>query len=126
MYGSPGQLVELSIDHPHLGENQLIDRLLAMPEVKAAYRSQVRRLAEEVFTPAKLGKDVEAVEGALKDLLVRDRKAAEARREGGSPFGPSGMGGPFGMASLPLKTFVEKRAASVRSQLAGTGKGYVP
>ncbi len=62
MFGPADQQADLSIDHPHVGENKLIDRLLAMPEVNKAYRAEVRRLAGEVFTHEKLGKDIEAVE----------------------------------------------------------------
>jgi hypothetical protein len=123
LYGTADQLADLSVDHPHLGENKLIDRLLAMPDVRAAYRGHVRRLAGEVFTVGKLGTDLAAVERVAKGPIAAEGKAAAARKEGGG-FGPPGMGGMFG--GIPLKTFIEKRAASVAAQLAGKGKGYVP
>lgn len=123
IYGSTEQLADLSIDHPHLGENKLIDRLLAMPEVKTAYRAQIRKLAEEVFIGDKLGKDINAIDTAIKDLIVKDRKAAEARKETGGGFG---FGQPFGGQSMTLTAFMEKRSASVTAQLAGKSKGYVP
>jgi hypothetical protein len=120
IYGTADQLADLSVDHPHVGENKLIDRLLAMPAFKAAYRSEVRRLAE-LFTPDKLGKDLAAVEGLSKGPLARERKAAEARRESGG----LGMMGAM-LAGLPIGTFVEKRSASVRGQLEGKKAGYEP
>lgn len=121
VYGPADRLADLSVDHPHLGENKLIDRLLAMPEVKAAYREQIRRLAAEVFTAEKLGTDLAAVERVTKDPIAREAKAAAGRKEGGG-FGPPG--GMFG--GLPLATFIERRAASVAAQLAGKRTGYVP
>jgi spore coat protein H len=125
LYGSTVQLIGLSIDHPHLGENRLIDRLLAMPEVKATYREQVRRLAREVFTAEALGRDLAAVEKLAREPLARESKAAAGRREGVG-FGLPGMtGGMFG-GGIPLRTFIERRAASVAAQLAGEQKGYVP
>jgi hypothetical protein len=92
-----------------------------MPEVKAAYREQVRRLAADFFTPERLGKDLEAVERLVKEPIAREANAARARREGGG-FG-QGMG-MFG--GVPLKSFIERRAASVADQLAGKKPGYVP
>ncbi len=123
MFGSPEQRMDLSIEHPHLGDNKLIDRLLAMPAVKEAYRAKVRELAEEDFAGGKLGQEMEAVEAMTKDLLAKDKKAAENRREASEfNFGPPGMGPP----PVSLKTFIEKRSASVMAQLAGKNKGYVP
>src|SRR5207244_3875193 len=58
--------------------------------------------------------------------LAREAQAVQARKEGagGFGFGPPG-GGPFGR-SPDLKTFVEKRTASVVAQLHGKRKGYEP
>jgi spore coat protein CotH len=127
MFGTPEQLADLSIDHPHLGENKLIDRLLAMPEVKKAYHEQLRKLAAEVFTAEKLGKDLTAVEALAKGPIVKEREAAAARREGVAGLGPlpgGGMGSMF--AGLPVATFMEKRVDSVTAQLAGKSTGFAP
>jgi spore coat protein H len=119
MYGTAAQLTDLSIDHPHVGKNKLIDRLLAMPEFKAEYRKQLKRLSDEVFA-AQLGKDLVAVEEALKGSLAKDKAAAEARNErpGGGPM--------FGRESVSLTSFIEKRKRSMDDQLAGKSKGLVP
>jgi spore coat protein CotH len=121
IYGSPEQLADLSVDHPHLGQNKLIDRLLAMPEVKAAYQEHVRRLAAETFTTEKLGKDLAEIERVTARTDAPEKAAATARREGGG-------GGMFGgmFTGLPVGTFIEKRAASVAAQLAGEKPGYEP
>lgn len=131
MYGSPEQLLKLSIDHPHVGENKLIDRLLALDDFKSAYREQLKTIATDVFATARIGKNVQDVEGLLKDLLPKDRRAAEARGEQGAiSFGGPGYGGPprslTDSEPESLAVFIRKRTASVVDQLAGNGKGYVP
>lgn len=120
MYGSAQQLTDLSIDHPHVGENKLIDRLLAMPDVRAAYREHLRKLATDYFHSDKLGRDVVEVEALLKEPLARDKGAADKRKESGAAMGM------FGGPTLPLKSFVDQRATSVIAQLEGKKKGYTP
>ena len=63
----------------------------------------------------------------LLERLVREKKATEARKEGagGSGFGFALGSGMFGQGP-GLRTFVEKRTASVAAQLAGERKGWVP
>ncbi|MGC4006089.1 MAG: CotH kinase family protein [Pirellulales bacterium] len=124
MYGTPQQLLDLSIDHPHVGENKLIDRLLAMPEFKTAYREELRKLVDDVFTTETLGERIRTVETALRPLLENDKAAAAARKEGAQAMGPGG--GMFNAPQVPLDEFVRKRAASVKAQLAGESKGHVP
>jgi len=127
MFGTADQQMDLSIDHPHVGDNKLIDRLLAMPDVKEMYRQQLRRIVDSVFQSDSLGREIETVEAVTRDLIARDKASADARKEGGGfGFGPPGGGNPFGSAPVALKTFMEKRAASVSAQLAGKSRGYVP
>lgn len=128
MGGSPDQQTDLSLMHPHSGTNKLIDRLLAVPEVKEKYQKLLKELSSTCFTKEKLLKEIEAVEAVIKEPLAREKKAVAARKEGaagpGPGFGPPG-GGMFGR-SMDLRTFADKRTASVEAQLAGTSKGYVP
>jgi hypothetical protein len=123
IFGTPEQLADLSIEHPHVGENKLIDRLLAMPEVKHEYLHELRRLLDGAFGPEALLRDAALLEDRLGTLVARDREASERRRDTGFGFGPPG--GPFA-AALPVEEFVQRRIDSVRGQLAGRRKGYVP
>ena len=68
-------------------------------------------------------KQIEAIEKVTKEPLDKEKKAVAARKETQRGFGPPG-----GAAPQPpgLKTFAEKRTASVAAQLAGKSKGYVP
>ncbi len=122
--GTPEQQLELSVMHPHAGQNKLIDRLLATKEVNAKYRKVLEELTAGPFAKAKLLKEVDAVEAALKGPLAREKKAAAARKEKAGGVGPFG-GGVFG-ASLPPRAFFEKRPKAVAAQLAGKSKGLVP
>ncbi len=81
MFGTPDQQANFSVDRPHMGENRLIDRLFAMPEVKAAYREHVKRLHADLFASGKLAKDAQEMEAALKELIAKEKKAAAGRKE---------------------------------------------
>jgi hypothetical protein len=121
MFGPMEQQVDFSIHHPHAGEINLVDRLLAMPEVKQAFHKELRRLNDTVFTVAALADDIAAVEKVAKEPQAKEKKAAEARREGGG-FGGGMM---FG-ANMDLKTFVQKRHDAVLAQLDGKSPGRNP
>src|SRR5262249_14684711 len=110
---------ELSIRQPQLGPNRLIDRLLAMPEVKKAYLGQVEKVAATAFRAEKLLADIEAMERATREAVVLENK--------GHPKGPVAGGWPMGLMKVPeLKPFITMRAESVALQLAGKSEGYKP
>lgn len=125
----PEQQVEMSLTHPYAGENKLAERLLAMKDGGDRYRKIVKELATTVFTKEKLLEKLEAVETSTKEALAREARATAARKEGNGGFpgvgGPGGPGGPFGR-SIDLRTFIEKRTASVVAQVDGKSKGFVP
>src|SRR5262249_13178921 len=103
--------------------NKLVERLLASKEVSAQYRKLLGDLAQTVFTKQRLLREIKAVERVTKEPLAREKKATQARREPPAGFGPPGGAGP---QPPDLRTFTQKRAASVVAQLGGKGKGYVP
>jgi putative membrane-bound dehydrogenase-like protein len=123
LMGLAEQLMDLSLTHPYPGENKLVDRLLAIPAMEEMYRKLVKDLSAAGFSREQMLKDIEAIEQVTKGPLARDKKAAEARKEG-----PPGFGPPGGKFPQPpdLRTFAEKRTASVAQQLAGKSPGYVP
>lgn len=125
MMATPAQQMDLSLAHPHAGQNKLIDRLLAMKEVKALYDKILKDLASTCFTKEKLLKNIDGIEQATKEILAHEKKAAEKRKEGrgGFGFGPPGVG-LFGR-SPDLRTFVNMRTESVLAQLEGKRKGHV-
>ena len=129
MAGSAEQLQELSISHPHVGENKLLDRLLAWDEFNRVYRNHLRQLTGSCFgEQGQTTRDLPIVQAALKDLIARDAKQAAAAQAARGPggFGPGpGAGGMFGSA-VPLDVFLAKRRESILAQLAGMSKGRSP
>jgi spore coat protein H len=118
--GPGDQQATLSVNHPHVGQNKLIDRLLAMKDVNEKYQKVLKDLSATCFTTEKLLADIDAIETATKEHRAAEKTAAAARLEG------MGTAGGLFAKALPLRDFVEKRTASVLAQLAGTSKGYVP
>ena len=119
--GTPEQLVNLSVEHPHMGQNKLIDRLLAMKEVKEKYRKMLEGPDEHRVHE---GETAQGHRGHWKrpspSRWRRSARRRAARREGKGAF--AGMIS----AALTPRMFVEKRMESVLAQLAGERKGFVP
>ncbi len=119
--GNATQQADLSIDHPHQGDNKLFDRLVAIKEHKETYRNQYKKLIEKAFTSEKILKENAEISKLIAPLLVNEKKASTDRKEFSFPS--------FGQPVNPdeaLKTFVEKRVKSIEDQLAGKSKGHVP
>ena len=125
--GTAEQRMDLSLVHPHPGAHKLIDRLLAMKEINARYQTLLKELASTAFSRQRLLAQIDAIESVTTPRLAREKRATEARQEGaGRPgYGFAPGSGLFGQGPS-LRTFVEKRVASVVAQLAGERKGYVP
>jgi spore coat protein CotH len=131
--GTSEQLVQLSINHPHAGQNKLIDRLFAIPEHKERYLALIKEMTATSFTETKLLESLDEIEAELKEPMAKEAKAVAARNEGrgagggsgGRGFGMGFGGGQFGQ-SMPPRRFIEKRTESVAAQLAGEAKGFEP
>lgn len=119
--GPPEKQIDLSLEHPYIGQNKLIDRLFTIKDVKAKYTSTLKELSTTCFAKKNLIRDIDAIEQAIKEPLARERAAMAARKESGK----SQFAGIVAQAP-PLRIFVEKRTESVLAQLAGERKGYVP
>ncbi|MBL8819576.1 MAG: CotH kinase family protein [Planctomyces sp.] len=129
--GTPEQLVDLSIHHPHSGDNTLIDRLFSIAEHKERYVQILRELTEKKFTKERLFETLVPVERALEGPLAEEAKVIASRntnrgQNGFGGFGPGpGFGGQFGQ-SMPPRRFIDERIESVTAQLAGKRDGFVP
>jgi len=96
--------------------------LLGDKEIGARYQKLLKELAGTCFSKEKLLKDIDTIEKATMEIIVREKKAVEARKEGKWGFNFMSMMGP----TPDLRTFVENRTKSVAAQLDGKGNGYVP
>lgn len=115
--GSVEQQTNMNVLKP--GKLKLVDRLLAIPEVKEQYHKVVKELAEKVFTKQKLLADIEALDQATKESLALERKSAEVRKEKLDAFS-AWIGGL--VAPADLRSYVPRRADAVARQLADAAK----
>ena len=121
MMGSADQLMDMSLARPYGGDNRLADRLLAIKEVRDAHQKVLKELSTTVFRKDRLLADAAAIEGATKAIVEREEAARAERAEPPVGFGPPGA------ATAPdLRTFAEKRTASIADQIAGKKDGYRP
>jgi spore coat protein H len=146
--GTTEQMLTLSLLHPHAGEHKLIDRLLAVPEIKTAYLGQLKEISAKIMRADYLNDEIEKLKQAIRPAIVEeslgaltqfDRAMAETiPAQAGpervtvplpNPDGPGRRGpgmGLMGMGGTPLKPFIARRISSVQEQLAGKSEGYTP
>lgn len=119
--GPPEKQMDLSLEHPHIGQNKLLDRVFRHKEFKDKYLVALKDLTTTCFVKEKLFKDIDAIEAAVQDALAREKIATAARKETTKgPFAGIVAQGP------PLRQWVEKRTESVLAQLDGKRPGYIP
>ena len=129
--GTPEQLVDLSLLHPHAGDNRLIDRLLAIPRHREHYLTLIREQLTQVFSRENLDHRLTTIEKEIAEPLACEKAMTAARPEsrmegvGRGRGGFGGGGGQFGQ-SLPPRKFIPRRLESVEAQLAGERSGFVP
>ncbi len=121
MMGSADQLMDMSLARPYGAENRLADRLLAIKEIREDHQEILKELATTVFRKDRLLADFAAIEGATKAIVERE---VAARAERAEP--PVGFGPPGAPTAPDLRTFAEKRTASIADQIAGKKTGYRP
>ncbi len=127
LMGTADQLMDLSVVKPYPGESKLADRLLANKEINGRYRIILKELFTTVFTKERLLRDAEAIAKATLAVREREEKAVLARKEPPPGFGgPGGPGAGMGPQPPDLKTFAEKRTASIEKQLLDQSRGYIP
>lgn len=122
-FGNADQNMDLSLTHPYAGTHKLTERLLAAPDTSASYQKVFKDLATTTFSRDGFLKELATLEKVAREPRERDARAATNRREGEGGFGPPG--GMFGKAP-ELETFINKRTESVKAQLDGKSKGYIP
>jgi len=108
--GSPEDLINLSITHPHVAENKLVERILAIDSLNKIYRHQIEDLLATICSPEKLEKQMDEI-----DKIIRPD---------GKPL-PEQKGPDWNIKVPPLRDFPRKRAAAIQAQLNGA-PGYRP
>jgi spore coat protein CotH len=86
--------VQLSLMHPHAGENKLIERVLALPRFKQRYQSIVRDLSADAFSVKVMNVRIDTIAKLTSDLLAQEKKDGLSVGQPGG--GPGRIGGGFG------------------------------
>lgn len=130
LQGTPEERLQLSIQQPYTGDNRLVARLLAVPELQARYRRHLTTLFEGAFNPAHLVPRIHLLAAFLRPLVAEEspaKAAAMSRAIGLKDAAPAAAAAPPpfmpNMAGFSLLEFVEQRLGHVRAQLAGTSEG---
>ena len=126
MLGSSEQLQQLDVFHPHVGEGPVIDRLLAIPELRAAYRKHLESLQATVGDDGPTMRQLREVNEVLLEPRAREAKWKEDHPPPPAPNSPFFFrGSPF--ASAPsIDAFIKARRTAVADQLAGKSAGFRP
>ena len=116
MAGSPEQLMEWSIRKPYLGENRLVQRVLAMPGNETAFRDELQKLLAGPLRSETQLALVRETEAAIRPVLDEETKAQTG--------GMFGFGfGRFMPRPPEVSAFVMRRSTSIADQLAGKSQG---
>jgi hypothetical protein len=102
-------LINLSITHPHVSDNKLIERLLALDSYNQIYHRHISELLATVCAPDKLEKQIDQISALIK---VDERF-------------PTTQAHDFNIKVPPLRDFPRRRAAAIQAQLNGA-PGYRP
>lgn len=131
MAGNAEQLQDLSIRHPHMGQNRVIERLMEWDKFEAIYKQHLKELTKSEFAEGGQSQvRLAELRATMKPVFDREAEraakaaAAAPRGPGGFGFGPPGGGNMF--AGPSLETFFQKRRESITAQLAGTSQGREP
>jgi len=108
--GSPDDLINLSIQHPHVADNKLIERLLAIDSYNQIYHRHIADLLATVCSPNKLEKQIDQISSLIK--VDEKKPTTEPTRD-------------YNIKVPPLRDFPRRRAAAIEAQLHGA-PGYGP
>ena len=119
LLGTAEQRRNLSIDAPQIGEgsNRLIERVLAIPRFKQAYRDRIAQLMQSMFAEQKMFDQIDRAAEFVGPLVAQGGQAAEAA------FQHALADKPRTSSEHAIKYFVRTRRASLSDQLAGRSDG---
>ena len=123
MRGTQEQREQLSIAKPWQGENRFLERIFRLPQFQTAYRAKLRTLSATLFTPQRIGAQVDQLAKLLRPAVAEESKELLARFDASVAGKGLPPNGPWGAAIKPVKAFLPIRAGSIRDQLAGKSKG---
>jgi spore coat protein H len=108
--GAPEDLINLSIVHPHVADNKLIERMLAVNSYNQIYQHHLSDLLATGCAPQKLEKQIDQINSLIK--VNEKALTTQATRD-------------YNIKVPPLRDFPRRRAAAIEAQLNGA-PGYRP
>jgi spore coat protein CotH len=119
-----------SIWHPWIGENRLLERLMALEEFRRSYRERLEDFLNRLFAPERLRTKVNELAGVLREPIAAESSFRLAKFEQSVGLKPvERMKGETRykprQRAYPFMSFVEARARSVREQLDGKSAGVI-
>jgi spore coat protein CotH len=118
--GTNDQIADVSITHPYVDYNRLIERVLAIDAYRQTYRRQAQKLIAGPFAPDRMRRRLDEI-GAIV------HQAGDAATRAGKADSPATRPATFERLDPPdMLTFVQKRVASIAGQLKGDRPGYIP
>ncbi len=120
MAGGPDVQSDLSIKHPHVGGNRLIERVLAIPEYDQAYRKHLAAIISGPMSLKVIDENLKKIEIACREPIAQESAAGVGDWRRSMRFGPGGANKP------DIREIVAKRIDSITAQLAGQSVGRIP
>lgn len=120
--GTCAELAELSIDHPWVGRDQFLARMMAMTDFRLRYEQYLREFCQTFFTPERLERRI----GELRAVVERGRRSYGDRPELRPVLKAPRSTQPFWPAATDVLEFSLARRNSVLLQLAGEDGGFHP
>lgn len=118
-----GDMQRVDILRPWEGQNRFLERMFRLEAFRKLYLGHMAEFGKTIFQPERFGPQVDAISAAVRPA-VAEESAVLLERFDAAVAGrtmPDTLGRNFGMADVPIKTFVKGRAASVTEQLAKIG-----
>jgi hypothetical protein len=129
LLGTPRQQEQASIWHPWVGQNRFLARVFAVERFRALYRAHLEDFLARLFVPERLKRRVDELAAVVRGPVSAEsdfRFDKFQQAVGEKPMKRS-LGDRQG-ADRPahrIKRFIDRRAASVRDQLAGKSTGVI-
>jgi Ca2+-binding EF-hand superfamily protein len=118
--GTQEEIERLSITHPYVDHNLLIERLLQIEAHRNAYAGHVRRLVEGGFS-------IESIRRKVAAIAPLIQRAGEVAAQAGKAGSPATRPTTVPRLHVPeLLTYVAHRGESMRLQLDGKQGGFIP
>lgn len=136
MIGTQEQREKLSIDHPWVGKNRFVERVMGVKAFHDLYRERIASYQTNLFHPDRLAGRVDSLAGLIRSPVAdegKDKAVRFDRVAAGQSVKPTGPNGEIPPAAAPvpadvpkpIKAFVKARHASIAGQLAGRETGLV-